>query len=97
MGHFRSQGVPLKRKLKEFPVAEDELLPVGTQITVHHFVPVPGAKAFRYLASDFCSIKFDTRPFFFHSIILIFEELHVIIIGSTRKLQAIYQIMVFLF
>ncbi|XP_078435801.1 ribosomal protein L3 plastid [Wolffia australiana] len=39
MGHFRAQGVPLKRKLKEFPVTEDALLPVGTPITVRHFVP----------------------------------------------------------
>ncbi|PKA62304.1 50S ribosomal protein L3-2, chloroplastic [Apostasia shenzhenica] len=39
VGHFRSQGVPLKRKLKEFPVTEDALLPVGTPITVRHFVP----------------------------------------------------------
>lgn len=39
MGHFRAQGVPLKRKLREFPVTEDALLPVGTPITVRHFVP----------------------------------------------------------
>lgn len=39
MGHFRSQGVLLKRKLKEFPVTEDALLPVGTTISVRHFVP----------------------------------------------------------
>lgn len=39
VGHFRAQGVPLKRKLKEFPVTEDALLPVGTPITVRHFVP----------------------------------------------------------
>ncbi|OEL33945.1 50S ribosomal protein L3-2, chloroplastic [Dichanthelium oligosanthes] len=39
VGHFRSQGVPLKRKLREFPVTEDALLPVGTAITVRHFVP----------------------------------------------------------
>ncbi|KAH9287612.1 hypothetical protein KI387_031729, partial [Taxus chinensis] len=39
VGFFRSQGVPLKRKLKEFPVSEDALLPVGTPITVRHFVP----------------------------------------------------------
>ncbi|KAM3348593.1 hypothetical protein ACQJBY_022085 [Aegilops geniculata] len=39
VGHFRSQGVPLKRKLKEFPVTEDALLPVGTTISVRHFVP----------------------------------------------------------
>jgi hypothetical protein len=31
--------VPLKRKLREFPVTEDALLPVGTSITVRHFVP----------------------------------------------------------
>lgn len=39
MGHFRAQGVPLKRKLKEFPVTEDALLPVGTSLGVRHFVP----------------------------------------------------------
>lgn len=39
LGHFRAQGVPLMRKLKEFPVTEDALLPVGTSINVRHFVP----------------------------------------------------------
>ncbi|KAF5806233.1 putative ribosomal protein L3 [Helianthus annuus] len=39
VGHFRAQGVPLKRKLREFPVTEDALLPLGTQISVRHFVP----------------------------------------------------------
>ncbi|KAK6932023.1 Ribosomal protein L3 [Dillenia turbinata] len=39
VGHFRAQGVPLKRKLKEFPVTEDALLPPGTSISVRHFVP----------------------------------------------------------
>lgn len=39
MGHFRAQGVPMKRKLREFPVTEDALLPVGTSIGVRHFVP----------------------------------------------------------
>ncbi|KAB2092933.1 hypothetical protein ERO13_A02G058500v2 [Gossypium hirsutum] len=39
VGHFRAQGVPLKRKLKEFPVTEDALLPVGTSLGVRHFVP----------------------------------------------------------
>ncbi|CAO2185138.1 unnamed protein product [Urochloa humidicola] len=39
VGHFRAQGVPLKRKLREFPVTEDALLPVGTTVTVRHFVP----------------------------------------------------------
>lgn len=29
----------MKRKLKEFPVTEDALLPVGTLITVRHFIP----------------------------------------------------------
>ncbi|KAH7285990.1 hypothetical protein KP509_33G054400 [Ceratopteris richardii] len=38
-GHFMKQGVPLKRKLTEFPVTEDALLPVGTPIDVRHFVP----------------------------------------------------------
>lgn len=39
VGHFRAQGVPMKRKLREFPVTEDALLPVGTTIGVRHFVP----------------------------------------------------------
>ncbi|WVZ17535.1 hypothetical protein V8G54_010517 [Vigna mungo] len=39
VGHFRAQGVPLKRKLKEFPVTEDALLPAGTSLNVRHFVP----------------------------------------------------------
>ncbi|KAH9619117.1 hypothetical protein KSS87_012505 [Heliosperma pusillum] len=39
LGHFRAQGVPLKRKLREFPVTEDALLPVGTTINVRHFLP----------------------------------------------------------
>ncbi|TYI39046.1 hypothetical protein ES332_A02G072100v1 [Gossypium tomentosum] len=39
VGHFRAQGVPLKRRLKEFPVTEDALLPVGTSLGVRHFVP----------------------------------------------------------
>ncbi|KAF9600305.1 hypothetical protein IFM89_006618, partial [Coptis chinensis] len=39
VGHFRSQSVPMKRKLREFPVTKDALLPVGTPITVCHFVP----------------------------------------------------------
>jgi len=39
VGHLRAQGVPLKRKLKEFPVTEDALLPVGTSLNVRHFVP----------------------------------------------------------
>lgn len=39
VGHFRAQGVPMKRKLREFPVTEDALLPLGTAIGVRHFVP----------------------------------------------------------
>ncbi|KAL5700410.1 60S ribosomal protein L3B [Ranunculus cassubicifolius] len=39
VGHFRAQGVEMKRKLREFPVTEDALLPVGTPIGVRHFVP----------------------------------------------------------
>jgi large subunit ribosomal protein L3 len=39
VGHFRAQGVPMKRKLREFPVTEDALLPLGTSIGVRHFVP----------------------------------------------------------
>ncbi|KAK3011959.1 hypothetical protein RJ639_012541 [Escallonia herrerae] len=39
VGHFRAQGVPMKRKLREFPVTEDGLLPLGTSLGVRHFVP----------------------------------------------------------
>ncbi|XP_047330513.1 50S ribosomal protein L3-2, mitochondrial-like [Impatiens glandulifera] len=39
VGHFRAQGVPMKRKLREFPVTEDGLLPLGTSIGARHFVP----------------------------------------------------------
>ena len=39
VGHFRAQGVPMKRKLREFPVTEDALLPVGICVGVRHFVP----------------------------------------------------------
>ncbi|KAL9407515.1 hypothetical protein AB3S75_046124 [Citrus x aurantiifolia] len=39
VGHFRAQGVPLKRKLREFPVTEDALLPIGTSLGVRHFIP----------------------------------------------------------
>ncbi|EPS72101.1 hypothetical protein M569_02657, partial [Genlisea aurea] len=39
VGHFRAQGVPMKRKLREFPVTEDALLPLGTSIGVRHFLP----------------------------------------------------------
>ncbi|KAF7144956.1 hypothetical protein RHSIM_Rhsim04G0248300 [Rhododendron simsii] len=39
VGHFRAQGVPMKRKLREFPITEDALLPVGFSINVRHFVP----------------------------------------------------------
>ena len=38
VGHFRAQGVPLKRILREFPVTEDAIIPVGTSIGVRHFV-----------------------------------------------------------
>ncbi|XP_057746572.1 50S ribosomal protein L3-2, mitochondrial-like isoform X2 [Arachis stenosperma] len=39
VGHFRAQGVPMKRKLREFPVTEDALLSIGTLLNVRHFVP----------------------------------------------------------
>ncbi|KAJ6688974.1 hypothetical protein OIU85_005399 [Salix viminalis] len=39
VGHFRAQGVPMKKKLREFPVTEDALLLVGICVGVRHFVP----------------------------------------------------------
>eukprot|EP00123_Amoebidium_parasiticum_P009157 comp19287_c0_seq1/m.22118 comp19287_c0_seq1/g.22118 ORF comp19287_c0_seq1/g.22118 comp19287_c0_seq1/m.22118 type:complete len:321 (-) comp19287_c0_seq1:297-1259(-) len=38
-GHFKAAGVPLKRKLADFKVTEDALLPIGTEITCAHFLP----------------------------------------------------------
>lgn len=39
MVEFRKAGVEPKEKLVEFPVSLDAILPVGTPITVRHFVP----------------------------------------------------------
>lgn len=38
-GHYRKASVKPKRKLQEFRVTEDALLPVGTVIQATHFVP----------------------------------------------------------
>jgi large subunit ribosomal protein L3 len=38
-GHFEKAGVKPKRKLAEFRVTPDSLLPVGTKISALHFVP----------------------------------------------------------
>lgn len=37
--YFRKHQVAPKRKLAEFPVAEDAVLPIGTKIDARHFVP----------------------------------------------------------
>eukprot|EP00850_Spirogloea_muscicola_P021081 SM000236S08001 [mRNA] locus=s236:9924:10909:+ [translate_table: standard] len=39
VGHFRAAGVPLKRRLAEFRVTPDAVLPPGTPLTVRHFTP----------------------------------------------------------
>jgi hypothetical protein len=39
VGQFLSAGVPLKRKVSEFRVTEDALLPVGTLVGAAHFTP----------------------------------------------------------
>jgi large subunit ribosomal protein L3 len=38
-GHFATAKVEPKRKLAEFRVSEDALIPVGAEITADHFVP----------------------------------------------------------
>jgi large subunit ribosomal protein L3 len=38
-GHFAVAKVEPKRKLKEFRVSPDNVIPVGAEITVEHFVP----------------------------------------------------------
>lgn len=37
--HYKKQGVKPKRKLMEFRVSKEGLLPVGTQLSAAHFVP----------------------------------------------------------
>ncbi|KAK9814804.1 hypothetical protein WJX72_011718 [[Myrmecia] bisecta] len=39
LGHFIAHDVPIKRKLAEFRVSPEGLLPVGTPITAAHFTP----------------------------------------------------------
>jgi hypothetical protein len=39
LGHFLSAGVPIKRRLGEFRVTPDALLPVGTVLNAVHFTP----------------------------------------------------------
>lgn len=38
-GHFKWAGVPIKRRLVEFRVSRDALLPVGTALGAAHFAP----------------------------------------------------------
>lgn len=39
LGHFEKFGVEPKRKLFEFSVTPDAVLPVGTELVASHFVP----------------------------------------------------------
>lgn len=39
LGHFEKAGVDPKRKLFEFTVTPDAVLPVGTELVASHFVP----------------------------------------------------------
>ena len=39
LGQFQKAGIVPKRKLAEFRVTEDAVLPVGTKVTASHFVP----------------------------------------------------------
>lgn len=36
---FDGRGLSLKRYMREFPVSEDALLPIGTSVSAQHFVP----------------------------------------------------------
>lgn len=82
VGHFRAQGVPLKRKLREFPVTEDALLPLGTQIGVRHFVPgqyvdvtgITKGKGFqvkRLISCFVFTVSYIDRNFLFINILVI--------------------------
>lgn len=39
MGHFARAGVPPKRHIVEFPITPDAVIPVGTTLSVRHFLP----------------------------------------------------------
>ena len=39
IGHFKAAGVDNKRKLAEFKVSQDGILPVGHELSAAHFVP----------------------------------------------------------
>lgn len=39
LGHYRTAGVDNKRKLAEFRVSQDAILPVGFELSAAHFVP----------------------------------------------------------
>lgn len=39
LGHFEKAGVEPKRKLFEFTVTPDAVLPIGTELVASHFVP----------------------------------------------------------
>jgi large subunit ribosomal protein L3 len=62
----------MKRKLHEFPVTEDALLPVGTSLNVRHFVPgqyvditgITRGKGFQVFYSFPHTTYFKSRFFF---------------------------------
>lgn len=39
LGQFQKAGVPPKRRLGEFRVTEDALLPIGATLNAAHFIP----------------------------------------------------------
>lgn len=39
LGHYETAGVPIKRRLSEFRITPDALLPVGTVLNAAHFTP----------------------------------------------------------
>jgi large subunit ribosomal protein L3 len=79
LGHFRAHGVPLKRKLKEFPVTEDGLLPVGTPISVRHFLPgqyvditaISRGKGFQVCMSSYCALSCSFPYFISNSFVVL--------------------------
>jgi large subunit ribosomal protein L3 len=38
-GHFEKAGVPYCQRITEFRVTKNALLPIGTELTIHHFMP----------------------------------------------------------
>lgn len=81
LGHFAAAGVPNKRRLAEFRVSADALLPPGTPITAAHFT-----------AGQYVDIQ--GMQLLFHPISQQFLEIIIWLSTSSAKMEALNTIRV---